>query len=132
MEDSIFTKIVKGKISGEVIYEDNKAAVILTVEPFTPGHMLVLPKVQVDHLWDVEPSTYHHLWDVAKQMADRLKKTYHYERVGVVVEGFGVPHAHIHVFGYEQPLNPTIIDHVAHGTIASAQELAEVAEKLRS
>ncbi len=134
MEDSIFTKIIKGKIPGQVIYEDETVAALLTIEPLSEGHLLVVPKAEVDHLWDVESETYHHMWDVARDMAALLKEKYpHYQRIGVVVEGFGVPHAHIHVFGYEQPLNETIIRHVEtdHRQHTTPAHLAEVAARLR-
>lgn len=135
MEDSIFTKIIKGEITGEVIYEDETAAVLLTIEPMSEGHMLVVPKVETGHLWDIDDETYHHLWNVARDMAKLLKEKYpQYERVGIIVEGFGVAqHAHIHVFGYERPLNDTVIRHVEveHSRHAAAEELAAVGAKLR-
>lgn len=131
MEDSIFTKILKHEIPGEIIYEDNDAAVLLTIEPITPGHCLVIPKEQIDSLWEVPNEIYHHLFDVAKDMVGRIEANYDYKRVGIFVEGFGVPHAHIHVFGYEQPLEPTIAEHIAHKHTATPAELAEVAALLR-
>lgn len=130
---SIFSKIIAGEIPGEIIHEDDTAAVLLTIEPLTDGHMLVVPKTEVDHLWDLDDETYHHLWDVARSMAKLLKEKYpHYERIGTLVEGFGVPHAHIHVFGYEMPLNETITEHVTHPHHATPDQLAAVAETLRS
>lgn len=110
MQDSIFTKILRGEIPGEVIYQDDTSAVLLTIEPFSPGHLMVIPKVQVDHLWDVDTDTYHHLFDIARQASVHLRSVYSYPRVGTVVEGFGVPHAHIHVFGLTQPLEPTLAE----------------------
>jgi len=137
MEDSIFTKIIKGDIPGEIIYEDELSAVLLTIQPLTPGHMMIVPKVQIDHLWDLDDATYHHVFEVARQMAKRLRSGYNYERVGIIVEGFGVPHAHIHVFGYEKPLEPTIIEHEAYkranaNHFADPADLKIEAEKLRN
>jgi diadenosine tetraphosphate (Ap4A) HIT family hydrolase len=132
MEDSIFTKIINGDIPGEMVYEDELCAVLLTIEPLTPGHCLVVPKKQIDHLWDMEDSLYQHVLSVAKKMALRLRNAYTYERVGMLVEGFGVPHAHVHVFGYEQPMEPTIVRHVAHKRMATPDELKAEAEKLRT
>ena len=138
MQDSIFTKILKGEIPGEVIYQDDQCFVLLTIQPFTPGHMMVIPKEQIDHLWDVDTETYHHLFDVAKGMQAKLRAAYpEYQRIGLLVEGFGVPHAHIHVFGYEKPLEPTITEHIAwkeglENPMASADELHAAAEKLRA
>lgn len=134
MEDSIFTKIMKGTIPGQIIYQDDIAAVLLTNEPLTEGHMLVVPHQQVDSLWDLDDQTYTHVWDVARSMARLLQKTYpQYTRIGSIVEGFGVPHAHIHIFGYEQPLNETIARRIQEGPSGVTQEqLAAVGTKLRS
>lgn len=134
MEDSIFTKIIKGTIPGQIIYQDDIAAVLLTNEPLTEGHMLVVPRQQVDSLWDLDNQTYTHVWDVARSMAQLLQKTYpQYARIGSIVEGFGVPHAHIHIFGYEQPLNETIARRIQEGPSGVTQEqLATVGTKLRS
>jgi diadenosine tetraphosphate (Ap4A) HIT family hydrolase len=133
---SIFTKILNQEIPGEIIFQDGHSFVILTIEPMTPGHMMVVPKQEVDHLWDLDGATYHHLFDIAKQMQIKLKAAYpHYPRVGLVVEGFGVPHAHIHIFGYEKPLEPTMLQHIAEKQIkptATPDELHAVAEKLRA
>ena len=132
MQDSIFTKIIKGEVPSEFIYQDDTAVVILTIEPLTEGHMLVIPRTQVDDLWELDDATYRHLWNVARMMTTRLRRAYDYERVGAVVEGFAVPHAHIHVFGYEQPLEPTIIKHAQRKDFASPEELHETADRLRS
>ncbi|MEO8691844.1 MAG: HIT family protein [Candidatus Saccharimonas sp.] len=132
MEDSTFTKILKGEIPGEIIYQDDSSAVLLTIDPLTPGHCLVIPKQQVDSLWDLDSVLYHHLFDIAKQMARKIEANYNYIRVGMMVEGFGVPHAHIHVFGYTKPLEGTVQDHLAHPHLATPEELAIEAAKLRS
>ena len=132
MEDSIFTKIIKHEIPGEIVYEDETVAALLTIEPITPGHCLVVPKEQIDSLWDIEPTLYQHLMTVTKMIAKKMEGVYDYERIGMFVEGFGVPHAHVHVFGYEQPLEPTIAYHTAHKHTASADELAREAVKLRA
>ena len=138
MTDSIFTKILHGEIPGHVIYQDDTTFVILTIEPLSPGHMLVIPKLEVDHLWDLDDKTYHHLFEVARRMQAKLKTTYPiYDRIGLIVEGYGVPHAHIHVFGYEQPLEKMIADRVSRKSssdnlMVSQESLKPVAEKLRS
>lgn len=138
VQDSIFTKIIKSEIPGEVIYRDDVCFVILSIEPFTDGHMLVIPRQQTDHLWDLDAATYHHLFDVVKRMQETLKKVYpDYPRVGMLVEGFGVPHAHIHVFGYKHPLEQTVTEHVqwkksVNSPFATPEQLYPIAEKLRA
>ena len=131
-EPSIFTRILHGEIFQEILYEDDQCFVILTHEPLTPGHALVIPKAQVGHLWDVPDDTYHHLMDVCKKVAEKIRTVYTYPRIGMIVEGFGVPeHAHIHVFGYTQPLEPTIINHAATKRPTDAADLKLEADKLR-
>ena len=97
MEDSIFTKIIKGEIPCHKVYEDEVSMAFLDVHPQFPGHTLVIPKTQIDHIWDLDDDLYHHLWDVAKKVQVKLKDVLNPPRVGVAVEGFGVPHVHIHL-----------------------------------
>jgi diadenosine tetraphosphate (Ap4A) HIT family hydrolase len=130
--DSVFTKIYNGEIPGEIVYDDDQCFVMLTIEPITPGHCLVIPKEQIDHLWDTNDELYRHLMDVAKIMAERMRTAYDYKRIGMLVEGFGVPHAHVHIFGYEQPLEPTMMDHIKNKRTLEADELKMEAGKLRA
>jgi len=132
MEDSVFTKILKGEIPGEIIYQDDLCFVIPTIEPVNPGHLLVIPKVQVDHLWDVSTPIYDHLMLVAKQMAEVLRNAYDYKRIAMIVEGFGVPHAHVHLYGLTEGLDPTIIRHAATRHAASNEELQAEVDKIRA
>ena len=103
MEESIFTKIIKGEIPAHKIYEDDHVIAILDIHPINPGHMLVIPKKQVDHIWDMPDEDYQYLWGVARQLAIRLRETLQPPRVGVVVEGYGVPHVHIHLIPLLEP-----------------------------
>lgn len=131
MQDSIFTKIIKGEIPGEIVYQDETVFVILTIEPLSPGHCLIIPREQVDHLWDIEDPLYHHMYEVVKIMAQRIKSVYGYTRVGSIVEGYGVPHAHIHVMGLEKGFEPTMIEHVEHKIILTPEQMTVEAQKLR-
>lgn len=97
MEDSIFTRIIKGEIPCHKIYEDQQVIAFLDVHPQTKGHTLVIPKDQIDHLWDVSDELYAHLWAVSKKLSLHIKQKLKCDRVGVIVEGYGVPHAHIHL-----------------------------------
>ncbi|MBH1957028.1 HIT domain-containing protein [Candidatus Saccharibacteria bacterium] len=97
MQDSIFTKIIKGEIPCHKIYEDDNVIAFLDVHPQTEGHTLVVPKRQVDHLWDLDQVEYEVLWHAVKKIGAHLKDEIGSPRVGVVVEGFGVPHVHVHL-----------------------------------
>jgi histidine triad (HIT) family protein len=132
-EPSVFTRIINGEIAQEIIYQDDQCFVILTHEPMTPGHMLVIPREQIDELWDVQDDLYQHLMMVSKHMALKMRAAYTYTRIGTIVEGFGVPHAHVHVFGLDKALNPTIADHMAKSNkIADPSDLKIEADKLRA
>lgn len=127
MQDSIFTKIIKGEIPSHKVYEDDKVIAFLDIQPYTEGHTLVVPKVQIDHLWDLNDELYRHLMLVVKRVADRQREVFNPERVGVVLEGFAVPHAHVHVFPMNEGLEATIEHRIP---APSADQLASVAKKL--
>ena len=129
MEDSVFTKIITGEIPCHKVFENDKVIAFLDVHPLSEGHTLVVPKVQIDHIWDMERDDYAYLWGVTRKLGKHIRQTLGATRVGVVVEGFGVPHVHIHLVPIEhgddlkkpQDLSGEI-DHEA---------LARIAEKLR-
>lgn len=97
MQDSIFTRIIKGEIPSHKIYEDDRVIAFLDLHPTNPGHTLVVPKEQIDHLWELDDATYEYLWAVVKKLGTHIKEAIGAPRVGVVVEGFGVPHVHVHL-----------------------------------
>lgn len=96
-EQSIFTRIINGEIPCHKIYEDERVIAILDAYPMFEGHTLVIPKVQIDHIWDLSDDDYDYLWKVSKKIGKHLHQVIGCPRIGVVVEGFGVPHAHIHL-----------------------------------
>lgn len=100
MEDSIFTKIVKGEIPSHKVYEDDKTLAFLSIYPSVKGHTLVIPKVQVDSLWSLSDADYNAVMDTTKRVAERLKEVLGSDRVGVKVIGIDVPHAHVHLIPF--------------------------------
>ncbi|HZJ34487.1 MAG TPA: HIT domain-containing protein [Candidatus Angelobacter sp.] len=96
-EPSIFTRIINGEIPAHTIYEDDKIIAFLDLHPLTEGHTLVISKTQVDHIWDLNDEDYDYLWKTVKKIGSHIRKVIGSPRVGVVVEGFGVPHAHVHL-----------------------------------
>lgn len=97
MNDSVFTKIIKGEIPCYKIYEDSQVIAFLDLHPIVPGHTLVVPKKQIDHIWDLSEEDYDYLMNVTKKLATHIKEVLQPARVGMIVEGFGVPHTHIHL-----------------------------------
>ena len=128
MAESVFTKIIKGEIPCHKIYEDDKAIAFLDIAPYTYGHTLVVPKQEIDHLWDADDDLYLHLMKVVKKVAQRQREVLNPKRVGVVLEGFAIPHIHIHVFPMNEGLESTIVNIVEK---PSQDQLAEMAKKLR-
>ena len=94
---TIFDKIIKKELPAEIIVEQQHMIALLDVRPVYPGHTLVLPKTGVDHFFELAPTTLSSLILFAQKIAHLLKCKLKISRVGMVVEGFEVPHAHIHL-----------------------------------
>lgn len=99
--DSIFTKIINKEIPSYIIEENNDFIAFLDVFPLAKGHTLVIPKKQVDYIFDLDENTYSSLWKFSKKIATKIEKVIDCERIGIAVIGLEVPHAHIHLV----PLN---------------------------
>jgi histidine triad (HIT) family protein len=128
MEETIFTKIIKGEIPSNKIYEDEHVFAFLDIHPSMPGHTLVVPKHQIENLWAMPSDEYHALWDAARQIANHIHPLMGTARVGVIVAGFGVPHVHIHLI----PINHSHeLKEAAQDTEPDYEALAVIAEKLR-
>lgn len=100
MPDSIFTRIIKGEIPCHKVYEDADVLAFLDIRPVNPGHVLVIPKAQVDHFSDLDDATTHKVMAVVQKISRALRQTYNPLRVALVVIGDEVPHAHVHVIPY--------------------------------
>ncbi len=94
---SIFSKIVAGEIPCYKVAETDKYLAFLDVFPMQKGHTLVIPKIEVDYLFDLDEETYNGLWMFARTVANAVDSAMDCERVGVSVLGMEVPHAHIHL-----------------------------------
>lgn len=128
MQDSIFTKIVKGEIPCHKVYEDDKVLAFLDIHPKTPGHTLVIPKKQVEFVWDLDDETYQAVMDVAKKVALRIREITGVSYVGELVFGMDVPHAHVHVYGFNKAAEAR---HIPDPNADPDHEaLAEMAKKL--
>lgn len=98
---SIFTKIVNGEIPAHKVAESELFLAFLDVNPLKAGHTLVIPKQEVDYIFDLDSDTYQHLWAFAKRVAAAVEKTVPCKRIGIAVIGLEVPHAHIHLVPLE-------------------------------
>lgn len=101
MADSIFTKIIKGEIPCHKIYEDELTLAFLDIHPIQPGHTLVIPKRQVDHVWDLDGPDYQAVMTTAQKVAQRLRRAFpDKDRVALLIEGLDVAHAHLKLFPF--------------------------------
>lgn len=97
MEDSIFTKIIKGVIPCYKIAEDDKFIAFLDVNPLKEGHTLVVPKTQIDYIYDLPEDVLSELFIFSKIVAKKIENSIKCERIGIAVVGLEVPHAHVHL-----------------------------------
>lgn len=98
MQESIFTRIIKGEIPAHKIYEDDKTIAFLDIHPARPGHTLIVPKVQIDRLEDLPDEDYAALYTTVKKVMQRVVAVFGTDyRACMKLEGFDVPHAHVHV-----------------------------------
>ncbi|OGX34205.1 MAG: HIT family hydrolase [Omnitrophica WOR_2 bacterium RIFCSPHIGHO2_02_FULL_52_10] len=124
---SLFTKIVKGEIPCHKICEDAQYLAFLDIRPIHPGHTLVIPKKEVDYLFDVDDATLGGMMVFAKKVARAIEKEVECKRIGVMVAGLEVPHAHIHLI----PIRAIADLNFAKAKPTGNDELAAMAEKIR-
>ena len=125
---SLFTQIIQGDLPGRFIWEDDQAVGFLTIEPLTPGHTLIVPRVEVDHWLDLPTNLVAHLTKVSHKVGKSIHDAFGMRRVGIVVAGFEVPHVHVHVFGANQMSD---FDFTSVNLNASGEMLDESADKIR-
>lgn len=94
---SIFTKIINGEIPSYKIAEDEKCYAFLDISPLAEGHTLVVPKQEVDYIFDIEDELLSHLHLFAKKVAKAMKEVIECEKIGMAVIGLDVRHTHIHL-----------------------------------
>ena len=123
---SIFSKIIAGEIPSYKIYEDEYAYAFLDINPIKEGHTLVVSKKEVNQLFDLGDADYEGLMIAVKTVAEMLKQKIVCERIGVIVDGYAVPHAHVHLVPTTGPrqLNEEL------SQASSPEELTTLHEKI--
>jgi histidine triad (HIT) family protein len=125
---TIFSKIVAGEIPAYKVAESNDFLAFLDISPMAEGHVLVIPKKEVDYIFDLDDATYTGLQVFAKIVAVAIKKAIPCKRIGVAVLGLEVPHTHIHLI----PINRVNdLDFSRPKLKFSPEELEATAEKIR-
>ncbi|MBO5398910.1 MAG: HIT family protein [Alistipes sp.] len=124
---TIFSKIVAGEIPSYKVAEDEKYYAFLDINPLAKGHTLVIPKVEVDYIFDLDDETLSGLTKFAKKIAHKIKEQTGCKKVAMVVLGLEVPHAHIHLI----PMNSEKdVDFGAEKLKLTPEEFKEIASKL--
>lgn len=125
---TIFTKIVNREIPCHLILEDDRFMAFLDVMPLVEGHVLVIPKQEIDYIFDLEPEMLGDLMKFAQKVAPAIKIAIPCKRVGVAVIGLEVPHAHVHLVPMNRMLD---INFSQEKMKPSHEELAKTAAKIR-
>ncbi len=126
---SIFTKIINREVPGHIVDENDDFIAFLDIQPLVHGHVLVVPKKEVDYIFDLDDETFSGLHLFAKSVAKAIGKAVDCKRVGVAVIGLEVPHVHIHLV----PMNKMDDINFSKGKLEpSEEELKEMAQKIRS
>jgi len=94
---SIFTRMMKGEMSARFVWKDEVCIAIMTISPLRPGHVLVIPRQEVDHWLDLDDATAAHLLRAAKSIGRALMHAYRPTRVGLMIAGLEVRHVHVHL-----------------------------------
>lgn len=98
MQETLFTKIINGEIPSHKIYEDDQVYAFLDIHPIQPGHTLVVPKTPTSEFQELSDEEYEALFKAIKKIAIKIKKVTGAKRVCSRIEGFDVPHTHIHLY----------------------------------
>ena len=125
---TLFTKIVLGEIPCHKVAESDKFLAFLDIMPLRRGHVLVIPKIEVDYIFDMEDDLLGEMVIFAKEVALKIKKVYPCNRVGVSVIGLEVPHAHIHLVPMDTLSDMNFAN---EKLVLSPEELAEISENIR-
>lgn len=124
---SVYTRIMAGELPGHFVWRDATCIAIMTIAPISPGHVLVIPREEIDHWDDLPADVAMHLMGACQPIARAIKAAFNPRRVGMIIAGMEVPHAHLHLL----PLNSMSDFDFGRVKTADAQALAAVAATLR-
>ena len=98
---SVFTLIINGELPGRFVWKDERAVAFLSINPIRPGHVLVVPRDEIDHWIDLPEDLAAHLMTVSRSIGQALQQAFSPEKVGVMIAGLEVPHVHVHLIPIE-------------------------------
>ncbi|RJT82165.1 HIT family protein [Arthrobacter cheniae] len=100
---TLFTKIINGEVPGRFVWRDDDVVAFLTIAPITPGHTLVVPRREIEHWLEADPEMLSKVMSVAQTIGRAQEEAFGAKRVGVLFEGYEVPHFHVHVWPTRSP-----------------------------
>ena len=125
---SIFSKIVSGDMPAFKVAEDENHLAFLDIHPLTYGHVLVIPKKEIDYIFDISSSEYLDLFSFTQQVAKAMDRVIVCERIGMAIIGLEVPHAHIHLVPLD---NVSDINFDRSKLTFTDEEMLDIAQKIR-
>ena len=126
---SIFSRIIRNELPSFNIYENENHLAFLDINPLKIGHTLVIPKKEIDYIFDINSKEYDELWNFAKIVAKGMRKVIECERISIVVMGLDVPHAHIHLIPFN---NINDIDFSKPKLKISNEEMQKTADLIKN
>jgi len=125
---TVFTRILAGDLPGTFVHRDEHCAVFMSINPLAPGHCLVVPTREVDHWVDLSTAEANHLFTVAHQIAQAQRAAFTCDKIGMIIAGYEVPHAHIHLI---PTTNMSQLDFANAAASVSRDELDHSAAAIR-
>jgi len=126
---TLFTQIINGDIPGLFVWKDERAVAFMSINPLNAGHVLVVPRAEIDHWLDLPAELAQHLMTVSQALGQALQRAFNPARVGLVIAGFEVPHCHVHVV---PAAGMHHLDFARAATSSDPAELASAAEAIRT
>lgn len=130
---SIFTRIINGELPGRFVWKDDEVVAFMTIEPLRPGHVLVVPREEIEHWIDLPAALRNHLFAVAQEIGHAIDDAFKPEKVGMALVGLEVPHVHIHLAPIHEISDMSFANVDRNPTPESLDEAAEkIREALRA
>jgi histidine triad (HIT) family protein len=126
MEDCIFCRIVEGVEPAHKIWESDDFLAFLSIHPCNPGHTCLIPKVHIDYVFDLKEPLYSRIFEAARELSRPIRQATNAKRIGLAIEGFSVPHVHLHLVPLYEVAQLDPHRHIKQ----SQEELAQTAEMI--
>ncbi len=126
---TVFSRIIDGELPGTFVWKDEQVVAFLSINPLNTGHVLVVPRKEIDHWIELDTTLASHLMEVARAVGRALDRAFTPERIGLVIAGFEVPHCHIHVVPLEGMHH---LDFASAASSVDPADLDRAAEQIRT